>query len=56
MSVAVEQIGDQAALAFFLRAEIGRLRDAGVTDFMAALFPADEGAIERTREFLRGEL
>ena len=48
----VALVGDETAL----RAEIGRLRDAGVTDFMAALFPADEGAVERTREFLRGEL
>jgi F420-dependent oxidoreductase-like protein len=48
----VALVGDESAL----RAQIGRLRDAGVTDFMAALFPADEGAVERTREFLRGEL
>ncbi len=39
-----------------LRAQLGRLRDAGVTDFGAAPFPADEGAVERTVEFLRGEL
>ena len=39
-----------------LRAALGRLRDVGVTDFSAALFPAEEGAAERTLEFLRGEL
>jgi 5,10-methylenetetrahydromethanopterin reductase len=44
--------GDEATL----RAELARLRDAGVTDFGASLFPADDGAIERTAEFLRGEL
>lgn len=39
-----------------LRAGLARLRDAGVTDFSAALFPAEEGAVERTLEFLRSEL
>ena len=44
--------GDEATL----RAELGRLRDAGVTDFGASLFAADEGAVARTAEFLKGEL
>ncbi len=44
--------GDESTL----RAELGRLRDAGVTDLGASLFPADEGALERTLEFLKSEL
>lgn len=44
--------GDEAAL----RAGIQRLRDAGVTDFAASVYPADEGAAARTRAFLRDEL
>ena len=43
--------GDESTL----RAELGRLRDAGVTDFGASLFPADEGAPARTLEFLKSE-
>jgi F420-dependent oxidoreductase-like protein len=39
-----------------LRGQLARLADAGVTDFMAACFPAEEGAVQRTIEFLRGEL
>jgi hypothetical protein len=35
-----------------------RLVEAGVTDFLAALFPVDAdsaGSLSRTREFLKGE-
>ena len=39
-----------------LRAGLRRLADAGVTHFAASLFPAEEGAIGRTLEFLRAEL
>ncbi len=45
-------VGDESTL----RAELGRLRDAGVTDFGAAPYPADEGAPKRTLEFLKSEL
>ncbi|MFP8881922.1 MAG: TIGR03564 family F420-dependent LLM class oxidoreductase [Myxococcota bacterium] len=45
-------VGDEAAV----RADLAELRDAGVTDFAAAPFPADEGAVARTREFLLSEL
>jgi F420-dependent oxidoreductase-like protein len=45
-------LGDEATL----RAALDGLRDAGVTDFGAALFPADSEAIARTREFLKAEL
>lgn len=45
--VDVEDRGD-AALA--------RLRDAGVTDFDAAVAPLEPGAAERTLEFLASEL
>lgn len=48
----VAMLGDEAAL----RARIARLRDIGVTDFNAALVGVDEGAIERTRDFLASEL
>ena len=44
--------GDEATL----RSELGRLRDAGVTDLGVSLFPADEGAVARTAAFLKGEL
>lgn len=44
--------GDEAAL----RAGLDRLRDAGVTDFAASLFPAEEGCVARTRAFLRSLL
>jgi hypothetical protein len=44
--------GDEAAL----RAGLRRLADAGVTHFAASLFPAEEGAIGRTLEFLKAEL
>ncbi len=41
-------VGDEAAL----RAQIGRLRDAGVTDFDAVVTPVEEGSEARTFEFL----
>jgi 5,10-methylenetetrahydromethanopterin reductase len=44
----VALVGDEADL----RAQIGRLRDVGVTDFDAAITPVEEGASERTLEFL----
>jgi len=48
----VALVGDEQALRTGLR----RLGDAGVTHFAASLFPAEEGAIGRTLEFLRAEL
>ena len=45
-------VGDEAAL----RAQLARLRDAGVTDFDAAIVALDEGAVARTRDFLASEL
>jgi F420-dependent oxidoreductase-like protein len=45
-------LGDEAVL----RAGLARLRDAGVTHFLASVFAADRGAIERTTAFLRSEL
>lgn len=44
----VAMLGDEAAL----RAQIDRLRDAGVTDLDAAIAPVDDGAEARTLEFL----
>ena len=35
-----------------LRGEIKRLEDAGVTDFNAAIMDVEDGAYERTLEFL----
>jgi len=40
--------GDEATL----RAELGRLRDAGTTTFVGGLFDAGDGSAERTRAFL----
>lgn len=40
--------GDEATV----RAALKRLADAGVTDFAASLFEAEDGAVERTRAFL----
>jgi len=40
--------GDEATL----RAALKRLADAGVTDFAASLFEAEDGTVERTRAFL----
>ena len=48
----VALVGDEQVLRTGLR----RLADAGVTHFAASLFPAEEGAIGRTLEFLRAEL
>ncbi|HEX5064517.1 MAG TPA: LLM class F420-dependent oxidoreductase [Myxococcota bacterium] len=45
-------VGDEKAL----RAGIARLRDAGVTDFDAAVAPLEPGAAQRTLEFLAAEL
>ena len=45
-------VGDEAALRDGLR----RYREAGVTDFAPSLFPADPGAVGRTRDFLKSEL
>ena len=44
----VALVGDEAAL----RRSIDGLRDAGVTDFNAAVMEVDEGARDRTIEFL----
>lgn len=41
-------VGDEAALS----QSLDELRDAGVTDFNAAIMPVEEGAGERTVEFL----
>ena len=40
----------------YLRAEIARLRDIGVTDFDAAITAVEDGAEERTLAFLASEL
>jgi F420-dependent oxidoreductase-like protein len=45
-------VGDERAL----RAGLAALRDAGVTHFAASLYPADEGSVARTGDFLRSEL
>jgi len=45
-------VGDEATLREGLR----RYREVGVTDFAPSLFAADDGAVARTREFLKGEL
>ncbi|MDP8952717.1 MAG: TIGR03564 family F420-dependent LLM class oxidoreductase [Actinomycetota bacterium] len=44
----VALVGDAATV----EAELRRLADTGVTELMAAPFPADEGATERTLDFL----
>ena len=44
----IAMAGDENAL----RGEIKRLEDMGVTDFNAAVMPVEEGAYERTVEFL----
>jgi F420-dependent oxidoreductase-like protein len=48
----VALVGDEAQL----RAGLRRYREAGVTDFAPSVFPAEDGAVERTLAFLRGEL
>lgn len=45
-------VGDESAV----RSEIQRLRDAGVTDFNAAVVPVGEGSIEATLDLLQSEL
>ncbi len=45
-------VGDEAAV----RTEIQRLRDAGVTDFSAAIVPVEEGSVETTLDLLQSEL
>jgi F420-dependent oxidoreductase-like protein len=44
----VALVGDEASL----RAQVARLRDAGVTDFDAAVTPVEDGSEARTIEFL----
>jgi hypothetical protein len=44
--------GDEA----YLRRELARLREVGVTDFSAAITPVEDGGFERTLSFLAGEL
>lgn len=48
----VAMAGDEA----YLRREIARLREIGVTDFDAAITPVEDGAYERTLAFLESEL
>lgn len=48
----IAMVGDEGTLA----KELAGLRDAGVTDFNAACFPAEEGAVERTIDFLASQL
>jgi F420-dependent oxidoreductase-like protein len=45
-------VGDESTLD----AALARLRDIGVTDFDAAIIPAEDGAIERTLDFLTSRL
>jgi 5,10-methylenetetrahydromethanopterin reductase len=45
-------VGDTAAL----EAELHRLAEAGVTDLLVVPFAADAGAVERTINFLAGQL
>jgi 5,10-methylenetetrahydromethanopterin reductase len=45
-------VGDEAQV----RAEIQRLRDAGVTDFNAAIVPVEEGSVDATLDLLQSEL
>ncbi len=44
-------VGDETAL----REQLAAIRNAGVTDLDAALVPVDDGAIDRTLEFLAAE-
>ena len=44
-------VGDENSL----RSSLQRLKDIGVTDFCAAISPTDDGAYERTLEFLAGD-
>jgi F420-dependent oxidoreductase-like protein len=45
-------VGDEKTL----ESELARLRNIGVTDFDAALIPAEDGAEERTLDFLQSQL
>jgi len=45
-------VGDEASV----RASIQGLRDAGVTDFNAAIIPVGEGSLETTVDLLQSEL
>jgi alkanesulfonate monooxygenase SsuD/methylene tetrahydromethanopterin reductase-like flavin-dependent oxidoreductase (luciferase family) len=45
-------VGDEKALD----AALDRLRDIGVTDFDATIVPLDEGAYERTLDYLQSRL
>ena len=45
-------VGDEAVV----RSEIQRLRDAGVTDFNAAIVPVGEGSLEATLDLLQSEI
>ncbi len=49
---AVAIVGDESSLD----AAMARLRDIGVTDFDAAIIPAEDGAEERTLDFLASRL
>jgi len=44
-------VGDESVLGAFLR----RLEDMGVTDLMASLAAVDDGAVERTTDFLTAQ-
>jgi len=45
-------VGDESTV----RSEIQRLRDAGVTDFNAAIVPVGEGSLEATLDLLQSEI
>jgi hypothetical protein len=45
-------VGDEKALD----AGLARLREAGVTDFVASIIPSDSGAEARTLDFLQSKL
>lgn len=45
-------VGDEATL----RADLQRLRDAGVTDFNAAIMPLEDGTMDATLDLLQSEL
>ena len=45
-------LGDEAAI----RAQIQSLRDAGVTDFNAAIMPLEDGTMDATLDLLQSEL
>jgi 5,10-methylenetetrahydromethanopterin reductase len=48
----VALVGNEKALD----AQIQRLRDVGVTDFSAAIVPTEDGAVERTLDYLASKL